>query len=162
MKNKKDKPLEISYKKPVKIIKKPKFGEKPRGFDPRFDPRCGDYHEGAFKKSYSFLNEIKQNESKALKEELKKCKNTDIERANKIRDILKKRKCQEINEKMIDLKKEAINEVVKDNIERMNSGKKPIFYKPNQMKEKIAKKKFEYFKEEGKLNKYLEKKQRKG
>uniref|UniRef100_A0A0N5BKE1 rRNA biogenesis protein RRP36 n=1 Tax=Strongyloides papillosus TaxID=174720 RepID=A0A0N5BKE1_STREA len=160
MKNNDDRPLEVSYKKPVKLTKKAKFGEKPRGFDPRFDRRCGDYHEGAFRKSYSFLNEIRQEESKALKEELQRCKNTDPERASKIREILKNRKTKEINEKMIDLKKEAINEVVRNNIERMNSGKKPIFYKPNQMKERIAKKKYEYLKEEGKLNKYLEKKKR--
>uniref|UniRef100_A0A0N4ZZ62 rRNA biogenesis protein RRP36 n=1 Tax=Parastrongyloides trichosuri TaxID=131310 RepID=A0A0N4ZZ62_PARTI len=161
MKVNKDKPLEISYKKPVKFITKRKFGEKPRGFDPRFDPRCGEFHEGAFRKSYAFLDEIKDKETKALKEELQKCKNTDFERANKIREILKIRKTQEMNRKMIDLRKEAVNEVVRDNIERMNSGKKPIFLKPHQMKERVLNKKYEYLKKEGNITKYLEKKSKK-
>uniref|UniRef100_A0AC35UI73 rRNA biogenesis protein RRP36 n=1 Tax=Rhabditophanes sp. KR3021 TaxID=114890 RepID=A0AC35UI73_9BILA len=157
-KEERDAPMEVSSKRPVKLVRKGQFVEQKKGFDPRFDSRCGDFHEGAFQKSYQFVDAIKEKEKQALEDELKICKNTDNARANAIRQVLKKIRTQELNRKMADLRKEAVNDLVKDNIERMNTGKKPIFLKDHQLKEKFAQKKYEYLKDEGKLNKYMEKK----
>ena len=46
----------------------------PKARDPRFDSAAGAVNESQFKKNYAFLNEYKEKEIGALKEEIKRVK----------------------------------------------------------------------------------------
>lgn len=70
----KNRPREMSAKRPIRIVNEMMAVKKNIPRDPRFDPLCGTFDKSDFKKSYKFIDDIKQNERKALKEELK---NTD-------------------------------------------------------------------------------------
>jgi len=45
--------------------------------DPRFDERTGSFNEGLFKKSYAFLDEMKQSEKQLVQREAKKARNPE-------------------------------------------------------------------------------------
>lgn len=69
-------PAEQSSKKPVSRYREAVEVNTPKARDPRFDPAAGAVNESQFKKNYAFLNEYKEKEIGALKEEIKKRKST--------------------------------------------------------------------------------------
>lgn len=69
----KNRPREMSSKRPIKITNELITGAKPTvARDPRFDPLCGSFDEKQFRANYGFINDLKRNEVKQLQRELKK------------------------------------------------------------------------------------------
>lgn len=66
----KNRPREMSSKRPIKIQKEIIQVKKHLARDPRFDPLCGSYDEKRFKSNYKFVNEVRKNELDLLKKEL--------------------------------------------------------------------------------------------
>jgi ribosomal RNA-processing protein 36 len=78
-KKNKDKPIEMSSKRPVPRLKSV-FPQASKAFqprDPRFDPMCGELDRRHFRASYGFIDELRQNEIGALRKELQKVKSDD-------------------------------------------------------------------------------------
>lgn len=93
----KNRPREMSSKRPVKIVNDAIPVKKTIPRDPRFDPLCGSYDEKSFKSNYGFINELKRNEKKELQKELEATE--DPERKRKIKLLI-----QRLVTKALDLK----------------------------------------------------------
>lgn len=84
----KNRPREMSSKRPIRGVIEVNLVKKSIPRDPRFDPLCGTFNEEIFKKSYKFVNKLKLDERKTLKDELK---NTDDpKRQTKIKYLLQR------------------------------------------------------------------------
>lgn len=84
----KNRPREMSSKRPVKIVNNVIAVKKTIPRDPRFDPLCGSYDEKSFKSNYGFINELKKNEKKELQKELEATE--DPERKRKIKLLIQR------------------------------------------------------------------------
>ena len=67
-------PRELSSKKPVSTFREIVPIPKKTLCDPRFDERAGSFNEDLFKKSYTFIGEMKKNEKLQVQKELRKTK----------------------------------------------------------------------------------------
>ena len=104
----KNRPQEISSKKAVNQLREvfpiKKRNEEKQRRDPRFDEECGHFSQNIFDKTYSFLNDIKDKETKQLKKMLKKTKNE--EKRQELSYLLQRLKNQKIADQMKQKKKE--------------------------------------------------------
>lgn len=65
----KNRPREMSSKRPVKVTKQVIPVKKYIPRDPRFDSLCGTFDDKSFKSNYKFLNDVKKNERTELQKE---------------------------------------------------------------------------------------------
>lgn len=158
----KNRPREISAKKQVPLLGKPKISkEDQRPRDPRFDGNCGEFDRQKFKEDYSFVNEIREKEITELKEQLRKLKSDQSEEKEKIKLVLQRMQNQNLEEKKLQERKQArINEKEK-NKTAIKSERKPFFASKREQKAQDLVKQFEELKKSGKLNKHLEKRRKK-
>lgn len=84
----KNRPREMSSKRPVKVLKEVVAVKKVAPRDPRFDPLCGDFDEKSFKSDYKFIYDLKKDEKKELRKELEKTE--DPERKRKIKLLIQR------------------------------------------------------------------------
>ncbi|KAJ9589909.1 hypothetical protein L9F63_016970 [Diploptera punctata] len=155
----KNRPREMSSKRPVPtstmII--PTKKSVPR--DPRFDSLCGEFNEKVFSKSYSFLDSIRAKEKIQLKKELKKEENE--EKRNEIKYLIqrmhKNHQEQQKQKEKVEKKKKEIT----SHIESLKQGKKPVYLKKSEKKVLDLVEQYEELKKSGKLNKHIEKHRKK-
>lgn len=122
-----DKPTEMSAKKPVSRFMQAIRIKKHAARDPRFDSLCGTYNEKAFKNAYSFLDKAKENDLKTLKEELKTTE--DPKTIKKIKYLIQRLENQlreESRKKHREESKKAEQKAILEAIER---GEKPQYKK---------------------------------
>lgn len=65
--------------------------KKEKNADPRFDERAGKFNDDLFKKSFSFINEMKKQEKEAIVKKVKKIKNP--EEKHKLKRVLQQMVC---------------------------------------------------------------------
>lgn len=123
----KNRPREESSKKPV-----PRFREiipvkKKHIRDPRFDSLCGTFNEKAFKNSYAFLNDMKENDLKNLQKELKT--EEDPKRIKKIKYLIQRLENQIREERRRKEKEEKELEERQEIKSALKRGEKPTFKK---------------------------------
>ncbi|XP_010494456.1 PREDICTED: rRNA biogenesis protein rrp36 [Camelina sativa] len=157
----KNRPVELSSKKPVsryrEVIHVPK--KEPR--DPRFVSLGGRLDLDGFKKRYNFFFEDKLPvEREELKKQLKKTKNQ--EEANKLKNELT------YVEKMLKYEPSTKNkgaailtEHKKREREAAKEGKKPYYLKKSEIRKQTLVEKYNSLKESGKLSSYLDKRRKK-
>ncbi|XP_071868839.1 ribosomal RNA processing protein 36 homolog [Bombus fervidus] len=150
----KNRPREISSKKPVprfrKLVQVKKFI--PR--DPRFDSLCGTYDPKRFKRNYSFINEIKENDIKELKKELTKSK--DPKKIKKIKYLIQRLENQLREEKRRNLEEQKVYEEKKEIVEAIRRGEKPVFKKKSEKRILNLISQYEELKNSGKLKKHIQ------
>ncbi|EFX84596.1 hypothetical protein DAPPUDRAFT_314889 [Daphnia pulex] len=153
-----NRPREISSKsrriEPKVAIQVPKVFRS----DPRFDNLCGEFHEKKFYKNYDFVNKMKEDEVKKLKEELRE--ETNPRRTEKIKYLIQRMENQIRSEKMRKLEEEKQEEEKQITIDALKEGKSPYFATKAARKERNLKEKFDSLKEEGRLNQYMAKKRK--
>lgn len=144
-------------------------------YDPRFESKCGQFLVDKFEQNYSFLTDVKRTELESLKKKLKKAKNDDtkeklrflIQRLNnQINADMERDKVKLMNknikEKVVNAKKFHIDQKQSnDNFKNSNDDKKPVFVNKSILKRTRLVEKYKQLKQNGKLNKYLEKKRKK-
>lgn len=155
----KNRPMEISSKKPVSrrrnVIPVPKKIIR----DPRFDNLSGEYNEQFFKKAYSFIDDVKEKEKRILKKRLKKAK--DPEKQEKIHYILKRMEQQKLAAEQ-DKKQNTLEHKWRSEEKGMiQQGKKPYFLKKSDKKLLEIVEKYQELKGKGKVQSYLKKKRKK-
>lgn len=124
----KNRPREISAKKPISRFKEVITTKKKiEHRDPRFDELCGTFDEKAFKHSYAFVNELRENDLEALKTELKHT--TDEKTVKKIKYLIQRLENQLREERRQKQKKEKQNLEKKEILESIKRGEKPVFKK---------------------------------
>ncbi|KAL9954353.1 hypothetical protein ACROYT_G041878 [Oculina patagonica] len=155
----KNRPREMSSKKPVSRLRQVIPVKKRMSRDPRFDELSGTFNQEKFDKAYSFLGEIKANEKKQLQKELQKTKQP--ERKQQLDSLLKRMEQQEAAKKSLDVKREAERKRKKAELELVKQGKRPFYLKKSDKKKLELAEKFKKLKSSGKLEQYLKKRGKK-
>eukprot|EP00112_Aurelia_sp_Birch-Aquarium-sp1_P009735 Seg2116.2 transcript_id=Seg2116.2/GoldUCD/mRNA.D3Y31 product="Ribosomal RNA processing protein 36-like" protein_id=Seg2116.2/GoldUCD/D3Y31 len=157
-KKKDSRPLEMSSKQRPSKFRKVVAGGNKMTRDPRFDDLSGKLNHELFKKSYAFLDEIKEKEKKEVRQRLKREKNA--EKKAELHKLLQKLEQNEKKEKEDEHRKEKHREIKKKEMEAIKQGKKPYFLKKSEKKKLELAEQYKTLKSDGKLEKYLSKKRK--
>ncbi|PHU15669.1 hypothetical protein BC332_16874 [Capsicum chinense] len=156
----KNRPMEVSSKKPVsrfrEIIQVPKKATR----DPRFETLTGQLDVERFKKRYNFLYE---DNLPAEKEDLKKQlrKSNDPEELNELKSRISWIDKQLKSSGTKHTEREILAEHKKKEREAAKQGKQPYYLKKSEIKKRKLIEKYKELKASGKLEAYIEKKRRK-
>ncbi|XP_029162394.1 ribosomal RNA processing protein 36 homolog [Nylanderia fulva] len=150
----KNRPREMSSKKPVFTFREIVPVKKVAARDPRFDSLCGTFNEKAFKHSYAFINDLKKNDLKTLQNELKEA--TDPKTVRKIKYLIQRLENQLREENRRKEKEEKKQEEKKKLLESIKQGEKPVFKKKSETKILNLVSQYEELKSKGKLKKHIE------
>lgn len=155
----KNRPMEMSSKRPVYHSKDTIPVKKKTTRDPRFDDLSGEFNEHYFKTNYSFVFDIKAREKEKIKKKIKKEKNP--EKKEELRNLLNRIEQQDQAEKQKDKRKELEKEWKKKEKSHVEHGKKPYFLKKTDLRKLELAEKYKELQKSGKLEKYLSKKRKK-
>ncbi|CAL7949791.1 unnamed protein product [Xylocopa violacea] len=149
----KNRPREMSAKKPVSRFREVIHVKKHFLRDPRFDSLCGRFDPKQFKKDYAFLNNIRQNDLKNLEKQLEET--NDPKMIKKIEYLIKRLKNQISEETRRSKQEEKEQNEKKEIIESIKRGEKPAFKKKSEKKVLDLVSQYEELKESGKLKKHI-------
>lgn len=121
----KNRPREMSTKRPVPLLGNEKISKKLEIRDPRFDAKCGEYNTKIFKENYSFITEIREKEINDLKDKLKTEK--DDEERNRIKFLIQRLENQNREEKKRKLKEDVLKEEIEEIKKAKAEGKQPHY-----------------------------------
>lgn len=155
----KNRPRELSSKKPVPRLRQVIPVKKRMARDPRFDELSGSFNQEMFDKAYSFLDDVKANEKKQLQKEMQKTKHP--ERKHQLESLLKRMDQQEATKKAAAQKREVERKRKTAELELVKQGKTPYYLKKSDKKKLELAEKFKKLKSSGKLQQYLKKKGKK-
>ncbi|XP_066599074.1 ribosomal RNA processing protein 36 homolog [Prorops nasuta] len=150
----KNRPQEMSSKKPMFKIQQhlPLKRTVPR--DPRFDSLCGTYNAKAFKNAYSFIDKMKENDLKALKDELKN--SDDPKMIKKVKYLIQRLENQLKEGKKQEQMKEQKSNENKHIIKSIKEGKRPAYKKKSEKKLLNLVSQYEQLSDQGKVKKHIE------
>lgn len=120
----KNRPREMSFKKPISVRKKNKQESTGRR-DPRFDEKCGEFSRSEFKKRYSFVEDMRVSELKKLKESLKRT--DDPEERSKIKMLIQRMENQVKEASKRKSREEEQKTEIREIQKAKDEGKTPIF-----------------------------------
>ncbi|XP_057794512.1 uncharacterized protein LOC131010851 [Salvia miltiorrhiza] len=155
----KNRPMEISSKKPVSRFREVIQAPKKVVRDPRFESLCGNLDVDGFKKRYNFIYEnTLPVEKEELKKQMKKTK--DPEAINDLKDRLTRidKELKSVAAKRTE--KDILAEHKKKEREAAKKGKQPYYLKKSEIQKHKLAEKFKELKESGKLESFIEKKRR--
>ncbi|XP_031114985.1 ribosomal RNA processing protein 36 homolog [Ipomoea triloba] len=156
----KNRPMEISSKKPVsrfrEVVQVPKRVVR----DPRFETLCGKLDEEGFKKRYNFLY---QKDLPAEKEDLKKqmTRTNDPQVINELKNRIAWIDKQLKSASTRNTEKVILSEHKKKQREAAKQGKQPYYLKKSEIRQRKIIEKYKELKGSGKLEAFIEKKRRK-
>ncbi|KAL1546972.1 ribosomal RNA processing protein 36 [Salvia divinorum] len=155
----KNRPMEISSKKPVsrfrEVIQAPKMVIR----DPRFESLCGNLDVDGHKKRYNFIyDKTLPAEKEELKKQMKKIK--DPEAAGDLKEQLTRidKELKSVAAKRTE--KDILAEHKKKERDAAKKGKQPYYLKKSELQKQKLAEKFKELKESGKLESFIEKKRR--
>lgn len=126
----KNRPREITAKKQVPLLSaiKKSAAESAAPRDPRFDSKCGEFDRDKFKEDYSFVNEIREKEISDLKSQLKRLKGAEAaEERQKVKTVLQRMQNQNLEERKLMERKQAMARDRADNKNAIKNERKPFF-----------------------------------
>ncbi|XP_042341202.1 ribosomal RNA processing protein 36 homolog [Plectropomus leopardus] len=156
----KNRPMEVSAKKPAPFLRQVVAVRKPTLRDPRFDDLSGEYKPEIFEKTYKFITDIKRREKEVVqKQQLKKIK-TNVPRKEKLQFLLKRMENQERARLSREQQRERELQLKRQQRERANQGARPFFLKSSEKKKLQLAEKYQELKKSGKLDNFLNKKRK--
>lgn len=150
----KNHPREMSAKKPVSRFKEVIQMKKKFARDPRFDSLCGTFDEKTFKRTYSFLNDVKENDLKKLKDELKEAQDPKL--IKKIKYLIQRLENQLREGRKLSEKESQKKEEKRQILESIKQGEKPKFKRKSETKVLDLVSQYENLKNSGKLKKHIQ------
>ncbi|KAJ0083850.1 hypothetical protein Patl1_31169 [Pistacia atlantica] len=156
----KNRPMEVSAKKPVSRFREVVQAPKKVVRDPRFESLCGNLDVDGFRKRYDFLFE---NNLPAEKEELKK----QLKKTNDPNVIEELKKHVSWIDKQLKFETAKSNDAAilsehkKKEREAAKHGKQPFYLKKSEIRKQRLVEKYNKLKASGKLESFIEKKRRK-
>ncbi|KAM3962549.1 ribosomal RNA processing protein 36 homolog [Aphomia sociella] len=157
----KNRPREMSSKRPVSMLLDVTKVKKREVRDPRFDPLCGEFDKKQFSQDYNFLSEIRMKDIKKIRSELKQT--TDPEREKKLRRLL-----QRLNDQHKATKKRKEDDVTakkdRNQIEQVfKDGQQPHFKNKSERRVEALVQQYEELKREGtgRIQRHLKRRQQK-
>lgn len=154
----KNRPVEISAKKPVPFLRQVVAAKKKVSRDPRFDDLSGEYRADIFEKTYSFLDDIKMHEKKILQKKIRKSKSQ--QQKAELQQLLTRMVHQENAKKQKQIQQQQELEFKKQQRERAHQGKRPFFLKKSDKRKLELADKYRELKKSGKLESFLSKKRK--
>ena len=155
----KNRPREMSSKKPVSRFRPAVSVVQQEKRDPRFDPLCGEFDDKSFKEDYRFVSDIKSGELKTLKKQL--LEEEDPETRKKIKYLVQRFENQIRAERQKKEKEEVKQKEAKERKEMIKAGKKPYFVGKREQRENELVARYEKLKQSGGVDKYIKKKSKK-
>ncbi|XP_051237290.1 ribosomal RNA processing protein 36 homolog [Dicentrarchus labrax] len=155
----KNRPMEISAKRPAPFLRQVVAVRKPTLRDPRFDDLSGEYKPEIFEKTYKFIDDIRQREKEVVQKQLKKTKKGN-ERKEKLQFLLKRMENQERARKNREQQRERELQFKRQQRELANQGARPFFLKSSDKKKLQLAEKYQELKKSGKLENFLSKKRK--
>ncbi|XP_045067584.1 ribosomal RNA processing protein 36 homolog [Coregonus clupeaformis] len=155
----KNRPMEISAKRPVPFLRQVVPVKKTVSRDPRFDDLSGEYKPEIFEKTYRFINDIKQRERDVVQKKLKKPLKSN-QKKEKLQFLLKRMENQERARKSREQQREKELEFKRKQREMAGQGLKPFFLKKSDKKKLELAEKYSELKKSGKLENFLSKKRK--
>ncbi|XP_076659784.1 ribosomal RNA processing protein 36 homolog [Halictus rubicundus] len=150
----KNRPREMSARKPVSRFREIVHAKKSIPRDPRFDSLCGTFNPKEFKKAYGFLSEVKETDIKKLKKELQETK--DPKMIKKIKYLIQRLENQLREGRRRDEREQKVYEEKKEIVEAIKKGEKPAFKKKSEKKMLDLVSQYEELKNSGKLKKHIQ------
>uniref|UniRef100_A0A3P9I7A8 rRNA biogenesis protein RRP36 n=1 Tax=Oryzias latipes TaxID=8090 RepID=A0A3P9I7A8_ORYLA len=154
----KNRPTEISAKKPAPFLRQVVPIKKPVVRDPRFDDLSGEYKPEIYEQTYKFINDIKHREKEIIQKKLKKTKNNN--QKEKLQFLLKRLENQERARQNREKQRERELQFKREQRERADQGARPFFLKKSDKKKLELAEKYQDLKKSGKLDKFLSKKRK--
>ena len=128
-------PTEISSKKAVSRKREVVAVPKREYRDPRFEVTAGIVDQSKVRKAYSFLDDYREDEMKALKNAVKAAKDEDSkEKLKRVLLSLESRKKAQIRN---DKEQEILDKHRKEEKEAVKQGKKPFYLKKAEQKKRV-------------------------
>ncbi|XP_076585535.1 ribosomal RNA processing protein 36 homolog isoform X2 [Chaetodon auriga] len=155
----KNRPMEVSAKRPAPFLRQVVSVRKPTWRDPRFDDLSGEYKPEIFDKTYKFIKDIKHREKEIVQKQLKRTKK-DNQRKDKLQFLLKRMENQERATKSREQQRERELQFKRQQRERANQGARPFFLKNSEKKKLQLAEKYQELKKSGKLENFLSKKRK--
>ncbi|XP_029480894.1 ribosomal RNA processing protein 36 homolog [Oncorhynchus nerka] len=155
----KNRPMEISAKRPAPFLRQVVPVKKSVSRDPRFDDLSGEYKPEIFEKTYRFINDIKQHERDVVQKKLKKPLKSN-QKKEKLQFLLKRMENQERARKSREQQREKELEFKRKQREMAGQGLKPFFLKKSDKKKLELAEKYSELKKSGKLENFLSKKRK--
>jgi ribosomal RNA-processing protein 36 len=156
----KNAPIEISSKRRVGTFRNVVPNGKKRQIDPRFDDMSGQLNLSKWRKSFGFLQDVREEELHELEKQQKKVKGIDRKKELGKEIARKKQEIGAIRAREKEDDERA--QWMKDEIAAVKEGKKPFYLKKGEQKKRMLLAKYqELDKVPGKLEKFLEKKRKK-
>ncbi|XP_023287501.1 ribosomal RNA processing protein 36 homolog [Orussus abietinus] len=150
----KNRPREMSAKKPVSRFKEVVSTKKIVPRDPRFDSLCGTFNETAFKRSYGFISKLRENDLEALHQELQSAEDPKV--IKKIKYLIQRLKNQLTEEKRHNEDKEKKYQEKQEIIQAIKHGERPTYKKKSEKKVLDLISQYEQLKNSGKLKKHIQ------
>ncbi|GAA6110104.1 ribosomal RNA processing protein 36 homolog [Tachysurus ichikawai] len=154
----KDRPEEISAKKPVAFLRRVGSVKAPILRDPRFDDLSGEFKPEVFSQTYKFINDIRQREAEMVKKKLKKIKSNA--KKEEMKSFLKRLENQKRNLERRDQQREKELGYKKKRRVLVGDGQRPFYLKKSEQKKLQLAEKYSELKKSGKLENFMSKKRK--
>lgn len=158
----KNRPREVSSKKPVSRFREvipANKRQREQSRDPRFDEKAGSFNEDLFKKSYSFLEEMRSEEKQLVEREARRTRNP--ERKTQLHHLLQQMESREAAKRKDEERRALLREHKKAERKlQKEKGKKLFFLKKSTQRQLELVQRYQELKKTGKLDKFLSKKRK--
>ncbi|CAN9510700.1 unnamed protein product [Ophioblennius macclurei] len=154
----KNRPTEVSSKRPAPFLRQVISVRKPMLRDPRFDDLSGEYKAEIFDKTYKFIEDIKSREKQVIQKQLNRTKNN--KQKEKLQFLLKRMENQKREKRRREQLRERDIQFKRQQRERATQGASPFFLKKSETKKLQLAEKYKELKKNGKLENFLNKKRR--
>uniref|UniRef100_A0A1E1WLV3 rRNA biogenesis protein RRP36 n=1 Tax=Pectinophora gossypiella TaxID=13191 RepID=A0A1E1WLV3_PECGO len=157
----KNRPREMSSKRPVPMILDVPKVKKKEVRDPRFDPLCGEFNKKEFSDNYNFLSDIRMKDIKAIRAELKET--TDPEKEKQLRRLLQRMNDQHKATKKKKEERELKHKKKTEVEQTFREGKHPHFKNKSESRVEALVRQYEELKKEGtgRIQRHLKRRQQK-
>ena len=127
---KKSNPLEISSKRPVKVLRNVFASDMAKARDPRFDSRAGEFSRDKYKKHFSFIQDYQDSEMKEMESKISRKRDVDgrkldSEEVDELKALLVSTKSKMAGERKKDKEIEILRHHKKKEREKKMSGDQP-------------------------------------
>uniref|UniRef100_A0A673NGA4 rRNA biogenesis protein RRP36 n=1 Tax=Sinocyclocheilus rhinocerous TaxID=307959 RepID=A0A673NGA4_9TELE len=148
----------ISAKKHVPFLRKVVPVKKRISRDPRFDDLSGEYKPEIFSRTYKFINDIRQKETKIVRKKLGKAKSDT--KKEELKALLKRMENQQRARQRQEHEREKELHFKQKQRELVGQGHKPFYLKKSDKKKLELAEKYSELKKSGKLENFLSKKRK--
>ncbi|XP_060559856.1 uncharacterized protein LOC132719915 [Ruditapes philippinarum] len=155
----KNRPMEISAKKRIPVIRNAMVPKEKVRRDPRFDDLSGEFQDKHFMKNYAFLDDVKQKEKLLVQKKMKQTK--DEEKKKELSKLLNRMNQQEQLEQKKRHRIELEQQWKQKEKQLVKEGKTPYFLKKSDKKKLELAEKFKELQKSGKVDQYMSKKMKK-